>query len=234
MSSEALTDLQLDPARAHHITILGRKGTGKSVLAKRFWDTYPFDRLVIDPTGDVDAGEDAHKLTEPLPSRWPITVTDERTTLDYKADPSSPMYEDELDRAAGLAFHHGKSLLWIDEVGELTRANKTRPHFRRVLHQSRHRRLSLLLCGPRPIDVNPLVLSQADYLALFELPNPRDRERVADAIGVELRTLEDHLAALDEHGYVWWSTGERQLTVMPPLPLVSKRSPPPSRDFVTQ
>lgn len=223
----ALADLQLDPSRAHHITILGRKGTGKSFLAKRFWETYPYDRLVIDPTGDVEPGEGAHKLEDPVPARWPMFPSEERTTLHYKADPGSPMYLDEIDRAVGLAFTHARSLLWVDEVGELSRANATPPHFRRALHQSRHRRLSLLLCNPRPIDVNPLVISQADYLATFELPNPADRKRVADNIGIDLADLEAHLDELDpKHGYLWWDARNRELIVMPPLPAKAPRRVP--------
>lgn len=227
--SGALVDLQLDPSRAHHITLLGRKGSGKSFLAKRFWESYPYDRLVIDPTGDVDAGEGTQNLTEPLPTRWPIAPTEERTTLRYKADPGSAMYRDELDRAVGLAFTHARCLLWVDEVGELTRANDTPPHFRRALHQSRHRRLSLLLCGPRPVDVNPLVISQADYLATFDLPNPNDRKRVADNIGIDLGALEAHLAEVDpKHGYLWWDARNRELMVMPPLPAKAPRTVPAS------
>jgi hypothetical protein len=118
-------------------------------------------------------------------------------------------------------------LLWVDEVGELTRANKTPPHFRRALHQSRHRRLSMLLCGPRPIDINPLVISQADYVATFELPNPADRKRVADNIGIELDDLEAHLDELDpKHGYLLWDARARELVVMPPLPAKPPRRVP--------
>jgi hypothetical protein len=216
---------QLDPRRATHIAIVGRKGTGKSVLAKRFWSTYPFDRLVIDPTGDVDPGppssrEDppAEELAAPLPTRWPKRLDDKRQTLRFAADPGSASYEEDLDRAAGLAFTHGNCLLWVDEVGELTQANKTGPAMRRILQQGRHRNLSVLFCGPRPINLNPLVISQADYLAVFHTPNPADRKRLADMMGLELEELEAAHAELVEHGYLWWDAVRRELEVRPPLP----------------
>jgi hypothetical protein len=211
---------ELDGKAAHHIAMFGRKNSGKSVLAQRFWDSYPYDRLVIDPTGDVDPGDPKTKnLTTPLPSRWPGALEQERTTLRFAADPGSATYHDDLDQAAGLAFTHGRCLLWVDEVGELTDANRTPPAMRRILHQSRHRKLSLLLCGPRPIDVNPLVVSQADYLAIFELPNPDDRKRVANVMGYRLAELEEAHGLLVDHGYLWWDAARRELEVRPPIPM---------------
>lgn len=216
-----LVSLQLDPGRANHVFCCGRKGSGKSELAAMFWRSYPYDRLVIDPTGDVDAGDDAVDLETPLPLRWPSKLgRDKRQTFRFVADPGSDDYVDDMDRAVALAFGHGRCLLWVDEVGELTSANKTPAGMRRVLHQARHRKLSTLFCGPRPIDINPLVISQADYVAVFDLPNPADRKRVADVCGIPVGELEEHLADATEvkHGFVWWDAGERDLVVMPPLP----------------
>lgn len=226
-----LAALELDPSRATHIFVCGRKGTGKSELARAFWTSYPYDRLVIDPTGDVDPGDDRARLLEdPLPTRWPASLgrEGERLTLVHRPDVGSDTYRDDMDRAAGLAFSHGRTLLWVDEVGELTSANSTPPAMRRVLHQSRHRRLSTLFCGPRPIDINPLVISQADYVACFDLPNPKDRARVADNTGLELRTFEAALAKATrtEHGFVWWDARGRRLLIMPPLPVRARRPQP--------
>jgi hypothetical protein len=219
-----LAELQLDARRPNWVTFVGRKGSGKSHLAQFFWDSYPLDRLVVDPTGDVDPhDEKASDLETPLPTRWPGNVNGERTTLRFPADPGSDTYLDDLDAAVGLAFNHGKSLLWIDEVGELTNAHRTPPAMRRLLQQSRHRDLSILACGPRPIDINPLVLSQADYIAAFHTPNPRDRQRLADTMGLELKILDDAHNRLVEHGFLWWNAIERELLIMPPLPRLSRR-----------
>ncbi len=212
---------QLDPGRPTTVFITGKKGEGKSELARLLWDTWPYDRLVIDPTGDVDTGPGTQNLSVPLPLRFPVSAEGSRVSLRFRADPGSPTYEDDLDRAVGLALRHPgrQCLLWADEVGELTRANRTPPNFRRALHQGRHYGLSKLLCGPRPIDINPLCISQADLVYVFKLPNPADRRRVADNIGWDPADFDTAVQALGRHEFLEYDSATDVLSHYPPLPL---------------
>lgn len=208
---------RIDPRGSTFVTILGAKGAGKSVLASRLWSTYPFDRLCIDPSGDAQVGEDIDRIGDPLPLRWPA-MAEGRSSLRYVPDPGSPSYADDLDRAVGLGFRRGRCLVWVDEIAELTRANRTPPNMRRALHQGRHRRLSLLMCGPRPIDIDPLVISQADLVYVFRTPHPRDKERIAALIGWR----PDHFAAavdgLGPYHYLRWGARDQELVEFPPIP----------------
>lgn len=215
----SVIESRIDPRQSNYITILGRKGSGKSYLAARLWETWPYDRLAIDPTGDARVGDDVERLEDPLPIRWPALPDKERrSSLHYVPDVGSATYSDDLDRAVGLAFGRGRCLMWLDEVGELTRANRTPPNMRRFLHQGRHKRISALMCGPRPIDVDPLVISQADYVYLFHLPHPRDKERVAGCIGIKPDELAAAIDALGEHCYLRYDARTRDLVEFPPLP----------------
>jgi Mg-chelatase subunit ChlI len=107
-----VADLELDPRHSHFITIVGRKGSGKSLLARAFWLSYPYDRLVIDPTGDVDPGDpDAKPLVSPMPAKWPAPELDaegrpKRQTYRFVPDMGSPTAIDDMDRAVGLAHWH--------------------------------------------------------------------------------------------------------------------------------
>ena len=56
------------------IVVVGRKGQGKSELAWLLWDSWPYDRVVIDVTGDVGTvhpDPQTVDLDVPPPSRWP-------------------------------------------------------------------------------------------------------------------------------------------------------------------
>src|SRR5690606_30113314 len=91
--------LRLDPERSNFIALFGRKGSGKSVLARLFWDSWPYDRLVIDHTGDVGVrdGEQTRTVRD-LPDTWPTDPEGRRVSLRWVPNPSAPTYEDDLDR----------------------------------------------------------------------------------------------------------------------------------------
>lgn len=225
----------IDPDKGSHIFICGRKGQGKSVLARQLFDSFPYDKLVIDPTGDVRAdllreGVQVQELSDPLPVRLPASVEGEPRAFVYVPDPGAVDYLDNIDRAIGLALHNRKTLLWIDEVGEVTRAGKTPPNFRRALHHGRHRQLTLILAGPRPKDVDPLCVSQADHAFVFHLPNPADRARVAENIGWPPKELDRAVHDLGDHEFLWWCTKTQELTHLPALPLPSPSSEPEKAD----
>jgi hypothetical protein len=219
-----VADPLIDPDKGSQIFATGRKGQGKSVLLRHLFDSFPYDRLVIDPTGDVRADLTRDRmpftaLTDPLPVRLPVDLDGNSQTFVYVPDPGDPAYLDNIDRAIGLALLNGKTCLWIDEVGEVTRSGVTPPNMRRALHHGRHKQLTLMLAGPRPIDVNPLCISQADHDFVFHLPNPADRKRVAENIGWPPKAFDAAVHDLGDHEFLWWCTKTQELTHLPALNL---------------
>lgn len=220
-----------DPDRGEFLFVSGRKGSGKSVLARRFFDAFPYDRLVIDPTGDVRAGlvESGVKfvdLTEPMPQRFPRSAADDVdgaeapqfVTAVYVPDMGSADAEDEMDRALGLGLRNRRTCVWVDEIGTLTRNSKTPPNLRRALHHGRHSQLTLIMCGPRPKDIDPLCVSQADHVFTFDTPNPMDRKRICENIGWPPAVFDQAVHDLGEHEYLWYDARAHALTWMPKLP----------------
>lgn len=220
---------QVDPHHAVQITVVGRKGSGKTELAYRYFDSYPFDRLCIDPNGDLKMPEDVMALAEPVPTKWPGEAYDRLSaelgwgngaaqTLYYVPDFYEPDHLDEIDRAVGMAFAHKKTCLFIDECHVAAPANQTKPHMRRALRHGRHADLTLILATPRPMTIDPLVITQADYLYVFDLPGKNDRKRIAENIGWNLLDFDDAVAALPEFGYLRYDQANKDLAEFPPLP----------------
>jgi hypothetical protein len=222
-----------DPGESLYVFLSGKKNTGKSHVARRWFDTYPFSRLVIDITHDLrdDFRRDGVKFTEldldVLPGRLPGPADpDDREPQTFLVCPDmgSATWWDDVDRAIGLCFGAGPMLLWVDEFGTVTRGQKTGPNMRRVLHHGRHERLSCLFCCPRPIDVDPLGIAQSDLVYTFKTPQVYDRQRVADTIGVDRQLFDETNGALGEHEHSLYDGRTDVFSHMPALP--PRRRPP--------
>jgi hypothetical protein len=218
-------DGQLDPYKPAQIAVFGRKGSGKTELAFRIFDTYPFDRVAIDPNGDLKMPEDTVDLELPIPSRWPGEKVAQaqgdkakRQTLYFMPDFHEATYRDDMDRVLGMAYSHGRCCVLFDEVHEGAPQNATPPHMRRQLRQGRHRKQTLIFATPRPMTIDPLVISNADRVYIFDLPSPADRKRVADNIGVTQSTIDAGIAGLGEYEYLRFIFATKELTHHDPLP----------------
>jgi len=219
---------QLDPHKAIQVAVVGKKGSGKTELAWLLFESYPFDRVLVDPNQDIQVDpETTEDLEEPIPTRWPgqtVEALDERRerrqrrTLRYVPDFGSPEYREELDRAVGLAYGHPRTLLFVDEAHEAAPAGRTPPHMRRALRQGRHRHLSMILATPRPVTVDPLVLSQADWVYVFKLPNPNDRKRVAETIGWDPKSFDEAVFDLGPFEHLRYDAARDDLAHMPAIP----------------
>ena len=226
MSAEEYPFPPIDPSKNQLVLVVGRKGSGKSVNAREMFLLWPdVDRLVIDPTGDADPGEDAltlHQVPETLPTRKdgkPVTVR-------VIVNPGSPTYHEDMDKAIGLAlFPKGRRVVvWIDEAGEAFPVNRTGPNGSTLLHQSRHWNASAIMACPRPITIDVLCLAQADRVIMYDLPNPADRKRIAGAIGWppdKLNAALDGLRNEPAHSFLVYVAAEHALYLCPPLPMSS-------------
>lgn len=218
----------IDPSKPAVIVVVGKKGSGKSVAARALWTTWPYDAICIDPTGDAEP-PGATAISLPLPNRFPDRGEDGLPLrLHFVPDPGSDTYLDDLDRALGLALYPKDRpiLVWVDEGGELDdSAKKAAVMQRRLLNQSRHYKVTAMVCCPRPMkELDPLWLSQADYVFVYWLPNPADRQRVAEMIGYPPARFHDECLETHRRGAHWfllYDARAGKLWRMPPMPEVA-------------
>lgn len=189
----------------------GKKRSGKSVMGLVLFDAYPYDRVVIsanpgdgpqpDPERDIFQ---IHGTVDTLPAAWPEELRRDgrRMTLVYRPDVGSPTALEDVDHVLGMVRRHGNCLLLVHEVALIAPSGKVPPNMRRLLVTNRHDGVSMILCGPRPITVDPLVLGQADLVYIFELQVQDDRDRIAGAVGWDKRDLYAELDELGPHEYL--------------------------------
>jgi hypothetical protein len=215
------------------VSAWGAKGSGKSVLNRVLFRSWDLDGVCIDVNGNAEPGDHAEKITAPLPTRFPegAGMLGERRRarlLHFRAHPGDPKYREQLDQAVGVALYpqRKRTALWAGEVGELMPHGRPGPHMYTALMQNRHYNLTCLFDGPRPVHVHPLTLAQSDLVAVFDLPNPRDRERIADSIGFPPKKFHEacHAAWRTEHAFLLWDARAKTLYEHEPLPLDDEKA----------
>lgn len=214
---------QPQPHKPSQISILGKKGYGKTELGWLLFESYPYDRLLVDPNSDIKADPETTEDLDEIPARWPSHRFErgERNTLRYVPDFGAHDYLDEIDRAIGMAYAHGPTVptaVFVDEAHEALPAGRTPPHARRALRQGRHQDLTLIFATPRPMTCDPLMISQADWVYIFKLPHPADRKRVAENIGWDPKDFDEAVHQLDKFEYLRFDSAEDDLAHFPPLP----------------
>lgn len=227
----AWPDLSLDPDHSNFVSIFGRKGSGKSELAKAYAISYPGPALLIDSTADVgDLGGRFVDFPPSPPDEWPTDDDGEELSVRIVPDRLSPSSLDDVDRWIGLRYFASKgdekrrtpakpAMIFVDELREVAKANMVKPHFDLVLNMGRHAKLTLLMCGPRTVGIDPLVLSQADLAFFFALPHEADQERAAATLGIPVREFAALVNGLELHEFLGFEQRSHELAVFPPLVL---------------
>jgi len=220
------------------VTCVGKKRSGKTVLALCLAQSFPGDIVVIDVA--QDDGPKGPGVVEwrgtvdDLPRRFPSERRrreGERLILRYTPDAGSATYREDMDAVVGVAMEHSTkerpAMLLIHETGVVAKVHQTGPHTRRVLQHSRHRGLVCVFTMPRVKGVDPLVLAQSDLVYVFELPNPDDRRQLAGIIGWSPADLDAGVAELGRHEYLRFDANQTapedgqqdlRLVALPALP----------------
>ena len=231
----AAAALAVDPDRSNIIVCVGTKGSGKSEVGRVIFDSWPYDRAVIDVTGDAKP-TDPH--TRAMITPWPATLPEAdpkvdgggRVTAWLRVDSRSATYEEDQDQALALGLYprHRNTLIWVDEYAAMATAARIPPNLRLALQSSRHYSLTLVLCFPRPKYVPVLTIAQADKIFVFRTPNKSDRETLADNAGYPFpefeRAYHDTMAR-DPHAFLLWDSRQRRLLSCPPLPITQTHGP---------
>jgi hypothetical protein len=217
----------LDPTQPTLILLVGRKRSGKSETARAIYESYPFDKVVIDTNGDAGPpGDDVVVVTAPPPHQMPARDDGKPASVHYQANPLSESYREDLDRAISMALFPSDrpALIWWDEYGETDyNASFPSPHLRLALQQSRHYGLSALMCCPRPTTISPLARGQADLIFIYDVPNKNDRIALAETAGWPpekfITEMEITKRKWPKHSYLLWDAREHVLHRCPPIPL---------------
>jgi DNA helicase HerA-like ATPase len=163
--------------RGDRVTIFGKTGSGKSVLARAIIRSYS-RAILADPKGRATVDD------------WPIVYGSSAFVAAWPATPRIVVRlgpgEDRrkwLDAIAWHVYRHGETAFVLDETIGVVDANRGSAGLDALLSQGRELGITGVVCTQRPSRIPPAIISEADHLFVFRLNRREDRETVADTIG---------------------------------------------------
>lgn len=158
------------------ITIFGRKGQGKTCLAKylAFKNcNSPF--IIVDPLGQFESG----KIFNSAESLWHFIVNN--TDYFYSNDPILILQtddEEKIERLYELIYDNLINfVLLIDEV-DLYFTNTSNSILRKIIRYGRNKNISIIVTCKRPALIHKDLTSQTDIFVFFRASEYRDLDYI--------------------------------------------------------
>lgn len=187
------------------ILIFGKRGSGKSYLAKKLIENEPrlmiFDTMSEYENGIVFGTEDY----EPCLDFW-RSVYRKKFRLIYR-----PLKPDvEIDAISDLIYSLGNCCFLVEEIDCYCTPYQISDSFAAIVQRGRHKNITLIGITQRPYGINRLLTSQAKEIYVFNTNEPRDREYLRTLLGQE---IEAKLDALKQYEFVKWEDGKEGLEI---------------------
>jgi hypothetical protein len=198
---------------------IGMTGKGKSVWCRAVFVVHLGQRLLIDVNDAYEPGPDL--LSE---ESGGYCRAERHRDIDWRCRtvhfiPRRQSMELYNDLYAAV-FDRGNICVWLDECFGPTTANRYPDYLRTVLQQGRKRNIRHLAAFQEPMNVLPVLYTQAEHVALFKIAQrPDELNRLAYRFLMSPAQLAGELDRLEEHGYLRSTIGSPQVFRMPPLPL---------------
>ncbi len=184
------------------IAVFGARGSGKTAWVKQQIAAFGAPRLLIwdfknDPSLE-DVGQRVTSLAA-LIQGMKAKAFQLRYQVNHHGD-----LQAQFELFCAAAFEAGCLLMFVDELPEVTKANKAPPAWRRCVNVGRDYRdsrgtrkwLAIVGAGQRAAECDKSFIGNADVIHCGRLSNPNDAREMALALGCDAREL---LALPDLH-----------------------------------
>jgi DNA helicase HerA-like ATPase len=186
-------------------TVIGATGTGKTTcgawllahqrLDKRPWVIVDFKReAIFDVVGFPPIS--AIGLSE-VPKKPGLYLVSPR-----------PDQDDELEAWLWRVWERENIGLFVDEASLMP----DRDAFRAVLQQGRSKRIPVIACTQRPVDVKRALFSEASYFCIYRLQDRRDARVIEGFVPGDLS------APMPPHHWRWYDVAANKLLRMGAVP----------------
>jgi len=182
------------------ILIFGKRGSGKSYLAKKLIEKE--SRLVVfDSMSEYDSGVTFNSESlDGFVAFW-RKVYRQNFRLIYR--PLNP--DAEIESISELVYTLGNVCFLVEEIDCYCSAYQISESFAAIVQRGRHKNITLIGITQRPYGIHRLLTSQAKEIYVFNTNEPRDREYLRALLGQE---IEVKLDSLKQYEFVKWQDGK--------------------------
>ena len=185
------------------ILIFGKRGSGKSYLAKKLIENEQ-RLLIFDTLSEYTEGvvfEDYEKFS----GFW-RQIYQRPYRLIYR--PLKP--DEEIEQIADLVYTIGNITFLVEEIDCYCSSYQISESFAHIIQRGRHNNITLIGVTQRPYGIHRLLTSQAKEIYIFSTNEPRDREYLRTLLGQEIEPMLDRLG---QYQYLHWKDGEANVEV---------------------
>lgn len=184
------------------ILIMGRRGCGKSYLARKVQDIYP-RKIVFDTLHEYEGvGEHVHSFDEFCNKLIELNNSrPDNFTLIVNFDPETVSSDDEFNEMLRLSYYFGNVQIVIEEVQEYSTTHQLPHWLKKLLLTGRHQNISLLFTSQRPGEINKTILSQCLHIFCGQIVEGNDLRYIASF----LRQDSQKLSTLPDRQFIYFS-----------------------------
>ncbi len=180
---------------------MGRRGCGKSHLAKRLQEMWP-RRVIIDTLNEYkDQGEVVNSFTEFSNKLIDLKEKNiQKFVLIFRFPVESDLNQTEFDQIMRICYYFGNIQIVLEEIQNHAHPHYLPPWLKKNLLIGRHQGLSLMFTSQRPGEVHKTIVSQCHHIFCGALTDKNDQNYVAGF----LNKAADELSKLPERRFIYF------------------------------
>lgn len=195
------------PGGDSRTTVIGATGTGKTTCGVWLLSSQRFDKR---PWVVIDFKREQIFDAVGFPPIKQISLSAKPPKKPgglYLLSPR-PDEDERLDEWLWRVWEQGDIGLFVDEAALMPNGEA----FRAILQQGRSKRIPVIACMQRPVDVKRALFSEASYFCIYRMQDARDYKIVQGFAPAEISTSQRR------HHWRWYDVQNHELLNMLPVP----------------